>query len=57
MNILGLILGFYASRMRDGLAYFITMARYPFYKPGKMQRRDIEWSITYHRVRHFLGAT
>lgn len=55
--VLGLILGFYASRMRDWLARVIIMARYPSYKPGEVLRRDIEWAWTFHRVRRLLGAT
>ena len=60
MNIIDLILfilGLYASRMRDGLAHVITIARYPFYKLGEDLRRDIEWAWTFHRVRRLLGAT
>ena len=55
--VVGLILGFYASRMRDGLAHVITVARYPSYKPGEgTLRQDLEWAWTYHRVRRLLGG-
>ena len=60
MNIIGFalfVLGLYASRMRDGLARIIMMARYPSYKPGDVLRRDIEWAWTFHRVCRLLGAT
>ena len=59
--MIGLVLGLHASRMRDGLAHVITMARYPCYKPpggtlGGTLGRDLEWAWTYHRVGRRLGA-
>lgn len=56
--VLGLIIGLFASHMRDGLARVITMARYPSHMPGEgPTERDVEWAWTYHRVRRLLGAS